>query len=171
LRSKAAKASTLIIEDVLKFLAQQLRGNVRELEGALHGLRHYARVTGKPIDIPLAREALGDLLRHAVRVVRLEDVDAAVCQALRMPQGTLQSKARAWSVSHPRMLAVFLARKLTARSYSEIGQYFGGRNHSTAVAAEKKVRQWLQSDGTLALGRQTWRVRELIEMAERQLGR
>jgi chromosomal replication initiator protein len=171
LRSKAAKASTLIGEDVLAFLAQQLRGNVRELEGALHSLRHYARVTGKPIDIPLAREALGDLLRHAVRVVRLEDVDAAVCQVLRLPQGTLQSKARAWSVSHPRMLAVFLARKLTAASYGEIGQYFGGRNHSTAVAAEKKVRQWLQTDETLALSRHTWRVRELIEMAERHLGR
>lgn len=171
LRSKAAKASPLIDEEVLEFLAQQLRGNVRELEGALHSLRHYARVTVKPIDIPLAREALGDLLRHAVRVVRLEDVDAAVCQVLRLPQGTLQSKARAWSVSHPRMLAVFLARKLTAASYGEIGQYFGGRNHSTAVAAEKKVRQWLQTDGTLALSRQTWRVRELVEMAERHLGR
>jgi chromosomal replication initiator protein len=171
LRAKAAKASPLIGEDVLTFLAQQLRGNVRELEGSLHSLRHYARVTGKPIDISLAREALGDLLRHAARVVRLEDVDASVCQVLRLPQGTLQSKARAWSVSHPRMLAVFLARKLTAASYGEIGQYFGGRNHSTAVAAEKKVRQWLQSDGTLALSRQTWRVRELIEMAERQLGR
>jgi chromosomal replication initiator protein len=171
LRAKAAKANPVIEEEVLKFLAQQLRGNVRELEGALHSLRHYARVTGKPIDIPLAREALGDLLRHAVRVVRLEDVDAAVCQVLRLPQGTLQSKARAWSVSHPRMLAVFLARKLTAASYTEVGQYFGGRNHSTAVAAEKKVRQWLQSDGTLALSRHTWRVRELIEMAERHLGR
>ena len=77
----------------------------------------------------------------------------------------------AWSVSHPRMLAVFLARKLTAASYAEIGQYFGGRNHSTAVAAEKKVRQWLQTDGTLALSQHTWRVRELIEMAERHLGR
>jgi chromosomal replication initiator protein len=171
LRSKAAKATTLITEDVLEFLAQQLHGNVRELEGALHSLRHYARVSGRPIDIPLAREALGDLLRHAVRVVRLEDVDLAVCQVLRLPQGTLQSKARAWSVSHPRMLAVFLARKLTAASYGEIGQYFGGRNHSTAVAAEKKVRQWLQSDETLSLSRHTWRVRELIEMAERHLGR
>jgi chromosomal replication initiator protein len=171
LRAKAAKASPLMTEEVLGFLAQQLRGNVRELEGALHSLRHYARVTGKTIDVPLAREALGDLLRHAVRVVRLQEVDAAVCQVLRLPQGTLQSKARAWSVSHPRMLAVFLARKLTAASYAEVGQYFGGRNHSTAVAAEKKVREWLRTDGTLALSRQTWRVRELIEMAERHLGR
>jgi chromosomal replication initiator protein len=171
LRSKAAKANSLIAEEVLKFLANQLRGNVRELEGALNSLRHYARVTGRAIDIPLAREALGDLLRHAVRVVQLADVDAAVCQVLRLPPGTLQSKARAWSVSHPRMLAVYLARKHTASSYAEIGAHFGGRNHSTAVAAEKRVRQWLAGDDTLSLNERPWRVRELIELAERSLGR
>jgi chromosomal replication initiator protein len=171
LRSKAAKASALIDEKVLRFLADQLRGNVRELEGALNSLRHFARVTGRPIDIPLAREALGDLLRHAVRVVQLADVDGAVCQVLRLPLGTLQSKARAWSVSHPRMLAVYLARKHTAASYAEIGAHFGGRNHSTAVAAEKRVRQWLQEDGTLSLNERPLRVRELIELAERLLGR
>ena len=152
---------------MLQFLADQLRGNVRELEGALNSLRHYARVTGRPIDVPLAREALGDLLRHAVRVVQLADVDAAVCQVLRLPAGTLQSKARAWAVSHPRMLAMYLARKHTAASYGEIGQHFGGRNHSTAVAAEKKVRQWLEKDDTLSLNQRPWRVRELIELAER----
>src|SRR5262249_38956902 len=171
LRAKAAKANSLIPEEVLKFLANQLRGNVRELEGALNSLRHYGRVTGRPIDIPLAREALGDLLRHAVRVVQLADVDAAVCQVLRLPQGTLQSKARAWSVSHPRMLAVFLARKHTAAAYSEIGAPLGGRDHSTAVAAEKRVREWLRADGTLSLNERPWRVRELIELAERALGR
>jgi chromosomal replication initiator protein len=171
LRSKAAKANALIREDVLKFLANQLRGNVRELEGALNSLQHYSKVTSRPIDVPLTREALGDLLRHAVRVVQLADVDAAVCQVLRLPQGTLQSKARAWSVSHPRMLAIYLARKHTSASYSEIGQHFGGRNHSTAVAAEKRVRQWLQEDDTLSLNERPWRVRELIELAERSLGR
>ena len=101
LRSKAAKLNALIDEKVLKFLADQLRGNVRELEGALNSLRHFAKVTGRLVDIPLAREALGDLLRHAVRVVTLADIDAAVCQVLRLPAGTLQSKARGWSVSHP----------------------------------------------------------------------
>ena len=171
LRAKSARLHVAAGEEVLKFLANQLRGNVRELEGALNSLRHFGRVTGRPIDVPLAREALGDLLRHAVRVVQLADVDAAVCQVLRLPPGTLQSKARAWSVSHPRMLAVFLARKHTASSYAEIGAHFGGRNHSTAVAAEKKVRQWLADDGTLALNERPWRVRELIELAERLLGR
>lgn len=161
----------LIDERVLKFLAEHLRGNVRELEGALNSLRHYAKVTSRPIDIPLAREALGDLLRHAVRVVTLADIDTVVCQVLRLPTGTLQSKARGWSVSHPRMLAVYLARKHTSASYGEIGQHFGGRNHSTAVAAEKRVRRWLSDDDTLSLNQRPWRVRELIEQAERLLGR
>jgi chromosomal replication initiator protein len=67
------------------------------------------------------------------------------------------------------MLAMFLARKHTAMSYSEIGQHFGGRNHSTAVAAEKKVRQWLQEDGELALGERRLRAREVVELIEREL--
>jgi chromosomal replication initiator protein len=171
LRAKAAKLNALIDERVLKFLAEQLRGNVRELEGALNSLRHYAKVTARPVDVALAREALGDLLRHAVRLVTLADVDKAVCQVLRLATGTLQSKAAAWSVSHPRMLAIYLARKHTAASYGEIGQHFGGRNHSTAVAAEKRVRQWLTANDTLSLNERPWRVSDLIEQVERLLGR
>jgi chromosomal replication initiator protein len=142
---------------------------VRELEGALHSVRHFSRVTGRKIDVPLVREALADLLRHAVRVVQLADVDAAVCRVLRLPAGSLQSKQRAWAVSHPRMLAMYLARKHTAAAYSEIGQHFGGRNHSTAVAAEKKVRGWLAANGELSLGERTYRVREVVELVERDL--
>ena len=135
----------------------------------MHSVRHYGRVTGRPIDPALAHEALADLLRHAVRVVQLADVDAAVCRALRLDEGALQSKARAWAVSHPRMLAMFLARKHTSAAYSEIGGYFGGRNHSTAVAAEKKVRGWVAGDAELALGERRLRVREIVERVEREL--
>ena len=67
------------------------------------------------------------------------------------------------------MLAMFLARKHTAASYSEIGDYFGGRNHSTAVAAEKKVRGWVAADAELALGERRLRVREIVERVEREL--
>jgi chromosomal replication initiator protein len=170
LRRKAAQPGLPPVPDeVLRFLAAQLRGNVRELEGALHSVRHYSRVTSRPADVPLVREALADLLRHAVRVVRLADVDAAVRAVLRMGEGALQSPARAWAVSHPRMVAMFLARKHTAASYSEIGAHFGGRNHSTVVAAEKKVRQWMQADAELALGERRLPVRELIERVERDL--
>lgn len=170
LRAKSLTGRDIPVPDaVLKFLAGQLRGNVRELEGALHSIRHFSRVTSRPIDISLVREALSDLLRHAVRVVQPNDVDRAVCQVLRLEAGMLQSKARAWAISHPRMVAIFLCRKHTAASYSEIGAHFGGRNHSTAVAAEKKVRQWLEADTELALGERRIRVREVIERVERGL--
>lgn len=158
-------------EPVLRFLAEQLRGNVRELEGALHSIRHMAVVAGRPIDVALAREALGDLLRHSIRVVRLEDVDRAVCEALRLDSGALQSKQRAWSQAHPRMLAIYLARKHTSATYAEIGHHFGGRNHSTAVAAEKKVRGWLAENGSLCLGQQEVSAREIVAQVERALTR
>jgi len=104
-----------------------------------------------------------------VRVVQVADIDKAVCQVLRLESGALQSRGRAWAVTHPRMVAMFLARKHTAASYSTIGGHFGQRNHSTAVAAEKKVRQWIQEDAELALGERPIRVRELIERVERAL--
>jgi chromosomal replication initiator protein len=160
---------TNIPDDVLAFLAERLRGNVRELEGALHSLRHFARVTGRLINCDLAREALGDLLRHAVRVVGISDVDDAVRTVLRLPAGALQNKERSWAVSHPRMLAVYLCRKHTAASFGEIGKHFGGRNHSSAVAAEKKIRQWLLTNEPLAAGGREWLIRELVERVEREL--
>jgi chromosomal replication initiator protein len=170
LRAKASRQGSLPVpEAVLQFLADQLRGNFRELEGALHSVQHYSRVAGQQVDLRLAREALGDLLRHSIRMVRLEDVDRALCGVLRLEKGALQSRQRAWSQAHPRMLAVYLARKHTAATYTEIGKYFGGRNHSTAVAAEKKVRQWIQDDGALQLGEQALRARDLVERVEREL--
>ncbi len=171
LRARGLTAQPSIPDAVLRFLAEQLRGNVRELEGALHGVRHYSRVAGRPIDEALAREALGDLLRHAVRVVQLDDIDTAVCEVLRLEAGALRSKQRSWAVSHPRMVAMFLARRHTRAAHSEIGRHYGGRNHSTVVAAEKKVRQWLKDDGELLLGEQRFRVRALVERIERVLQR
>ena len=169
LKSKSAEGSPGIPEGVLKYLATNLRGNVRELEGAVASVRHFARVTGRLIDEVLAREALGELLRHAVRVVGIADVDAAVCAVLRLPAGTLKSKARAYAVSHPRMLAVYLGRKHTAATYGEIAAFYGNKTHSTAVAAEKKVRQWVGGNETVKAGERMWNVRELVERIEGEL--
>lgn len=160
-----------IPEDVLKFVAENLRGNVRELEGALHCLRHFSRVANRPVDLPMAREALGDLLRHAVRSVRLADVDRAVCTVLQIPAGTLQTRQRVWAVSHARMLAIYLSRKLTSASFGEIGNHFGGQSHSAAIAAEKKVRKWIEDDAPMTAGGREWTVRELAERVERELQR
>jgi chromosomal replication initiator protein len=156
-------------EEVVQYLADHLQGNVRELESAIHALRHWGRVAGRPIDLPLAREAVADLLRHAIRTLDLADVERAVCQALNLTPTDLQSKRRSWQATYPRMLAVYLARKHTTATYSEIGQRLGGRNHSTAVAAEKKVRQWLSDNMALNLSGREIPVRDLIERIEREL--
>lgn len=167
LRAKAGKMAVPIAEDVLAFLADQLSGNVRELEGALHNVRHFGRVVGRPIDLTLARQAIGDLLRQRVRTVPLADVDQAVCTVLGLQRDDLHSKNRCWRFSHPRMLAMFLARKHTGATYADIGRHFGGRNHSTTVAAEKKVRQWLKDDSTLTIANRQVRVQDVLEQAER----
>lgn len=169
LKAKAAGPGPAIPTDVLQFLATHLRGNVRELEGAIHSLRHYARVAGQPVTKDLAREALGDLLRHAIRVVRVADVDAAVRTVLKLPSGSLQSKSKAWAVSHARMAAIFLARKHTAATFGEISTYFGNSTHSTAVAAEKRVRRWLATNAEVRAGERTWKARDLLDRIEREL--
>jgi chromosomal replication initiator protein len=171
LEGKAAQLQLTLSKDVLRYLALNLRGNVRELEGAIHSLNHYRQLMNRPVDLAMAREALGELLRHALRVVHLADIDRAVCGAFRLETGALHGKERAWSVSHPRMVAMYLARKLTAAAYSEIGRYFGGRNHSTVVAAEKKIRRCLEEDTPLVVNDQSLSTRAVVEIIERTLQR
>jgi chromosomal replication initiator protein len=169
LRAKAAALGGMP-EPVVAFLAEHLHGNVRELEGAVHSVLHLGRVAGKPLDVARAREALGDLLRHSVRLVRLPDVERAVCAVLGIGTDVLQSKKRGWLSSHPRMLAMYLARKHTSATYSEVGKHFGGRSHSTVVAGEKKVRQWLADNEALAMGgKRSVAVRDVLERIEREL--
>jgi chromosomal replication initiator protein len=171
LRKKAGLAQPPISDAVLKTIARSLHGNVRELEGAINSVRHYSKVVGKPVDQALVREALGDLLRHSVRAISIADVDAAVCAALKLSSGVLQSKARSWSVSHPRMIAMFLCRKHTAGTYGEIAKHFGAKTHSTAVAAEKKVRSWVKSGDLVPVGDREWAISELLERIDRELQR
>ena len=157
-------------DDVLDFLAEHLRGNVRELEAAVHSVAHLAKVTERPIDLDLAREALGDLLRHSIRHVTLDDIERVVCDVLGVSRELLFSKKRQWIYSYPRMLAMYLARKHTSATYSEVGKHFGNRNHSTVVAGEKRVRQWLSDKITLQLGKRIMPVSDLIEQIERKMG-
>lgn len=171
LRAKSCRLAVPVPEDVLHFLAEQLSGNIRELEGALHSVRHYSRVMGRAVDLPTAREAVGDLFRQRVRAVPIAEIEQAVCAALGVDRQDLQAKNRGWRFSHPRMLAMFLARKHTGATYAEIGEHFGGRNHSTTVAAEKKVRQWLATDGSMSVANRKFRVRDLVAQAERLLER
>jgi chromosomal replication initiator protein len=171
LRAKSAGREPVLPDAVLRYLAEHLRGNVRELEGAIHTLQHFCRVSQRPVDKQAVREALSDLLRHVGQKMRVEDIDRAVCDVLELTRGCLQGAERAWSISHPRMLAMFLARKHTSASHSEIGRYFGSRNHSTVVAAEKKVRSWLGSDLQIACGHDKRPIAEILSRIENRLNR
>ncbi len=168
LRGKSARAGDWPRE-VLDFLADNLRGNIRELEGAVHSVAHLAKATHRRVDVELAREALGDVLRHSIRLVHLGEVEQACCEAMGVTRDFLLSKKRHWIASYPRMLAMYLARKHTQATFSEVGKHFGGRNHSTVVAAEKKVQQWLRDNITLQLGKSIIAVREIVEKIERML--
>jgi chromosomal replication initiator protein len=157
-------------EPVLAYLAEHLCGNVRELEGAIHSVLHLARVTSRPLDVALAREALADVLRHSIRLVRLADVEKAVGAVLGIAPDVLRSNKRDGLSTHPRTLAMYLARKHTTATYSEIGKHFGRRSHSTVVAGDRKVCQWIRDNASLAIaGRSPVAVRDLLERMERIL--
>jgi chromosomal replication initiator protein len=171
LRAKAAGREPAIPEPVLRHLSQHLRGNVRELEGAILTLQHFCRVSGRPVDKSAVQESLRDLLRHVGQKMRVADIDHAVCDTLDITRGCLQSGERAWHVSHPRMIAMYLARKHTAASHTEIGRHFGGRNHSTVVAAEKKVRSWISTDLHIICQGERKPIAEILSRIEHRLNR
>ena len=169
LKAKAAARGVDVPDAVLGYVAEHLRAGVRELEGALHSLIAHAVLTGKRLDLALAKAALRDTIRHTAQAVALKDVERAVCTLFQIDAEMLKSEGRARAVSHPRMLAMYLARKHTGAAYSEIGRFFGGRNHSTVIAAEKKVVGWLrdeQRNGLLA-GFET--IADILAALERSL--
>lgn len=170
LKAKAAARGVDVPEPVIAYVAEHLRASVRELEGALHSLIAHAVLTGKRLDLNLAKSALRDTIRHTAQAVALKDVERAICQLFQIDADALKSDSRARASAYPRMLAMYLARKHTGAAYSEIGRFFGGRNHSTVISAEKKVVAWLKDEernGLLA-GFET--VSDVLATLERSLG-
>jgi chromosomal replication initiator protein len=170
LRAKAAARGVDLPEAVLDYIAEHLRSSVRELEGALHSLLAHALLTGKRLDLNLAKTALRDTIRHTAQAVALRDVERAVCQLFAIDAEGLKSDSRARALAYPRMLAMYLARKHTGLAYSEIGRFFGGRNHSTVIAAEKKVRGWLRDEDQTRLLAGFESVSDVLGALERTLG-
>ncbi len=155
--------------DAIALVAQWFRNNVRELEGALNCLEAHFSMTRQRMTGPNARQILADLQRDCVRIVRLADVERVVCDLFRLIPEELRSSSRARNVAQPRMLAMFLARKLTQAAYSEIGEFFGGRNHSTVISAERQVREWLTIDTSFTIAARQWSAGELLQTLEQQL--
>jgi chromosomal replication initiator protein len=165
----ARRMKVHVPDEVQHFMATRLTSHARELSGALCRLKATGQSLGRPISLAMAEEALADLIRHSGRAVRLADIEKAVCDVFGLEAATLQSDAKAKRVSHPRMLAMWLARKHTRAALSEIGHYFGHRSHSTVVSAQKRVDGWMASGRPLDLAEQHWPVDDAIRQVERRL--
>ena len=137
--NKAKAEGTEMPEEVAFFVAKNVRSNVRELEGALRKILAYSRFNQKEISIALAREALRDLLSIQNRQISVENIQKTVADYYKIKIADMYSKKRPASIARPRQIAMYLAKELTQKSLPEIGELFGGRDHTTVLHAVRKM--------------------------------
>ncbi len=139
LMSKAAAENVRLPEEVAFFIAKRIRSNVRELEGALRRVMANSQFTGRPISLDFAKEALRDLLALQDRLVSIENIQKTVAEYFKIRVADLLSKRRSRSIARPRQLAMALAKELTNHSLPEIGDAFGGRDHTTVLHGCRRI--------------------------------
>ncbi len=132
--------------EVVEFLARKITANVRELEGALNRVVAYAALVNRPVTLDFTRETLADLLRAHEKKLTIDEIQRKVAEHYRLKLSDLLSARRAREVARPRQVAMYLAKKLTARSLPEIGRRFGGRDHTTVMHAVKRIDELRGSD-------------------------
>ncbi|WP_296510257.1 chromosomal replication initiator protein DnaA [Rhodoferax sp.] len=137
--NKAHAEGSEMPEEVAFFVAKNVRSNVRELEGALRKILAYSRFNQKEISIQLAREALRDLLSIQNRQISVENIQKTVADYYKIKVADMYSKKRPASIARPRQIAMYLAKELTQKSLPEIGELFGGRDHTTVLHAVRKI--------------------------------
>jgi chromosomal replication initiator protein len=139
--NKAEQSGVHLSKDAAFFIAQRIRSNVRELEGALKRVMAHAQFTRRPIDIDLIRESLKDLLALQDKLVTVDNIQRVVADYYQLKMSDLLSKRRSRSVARPRQVAMSIAKELTNHSLPEIGEAFGGRDHTTVLHACRKVKE------------------------------
>jgi chromosomal replication initiator protein len=150
LMNKAEVSNIPLEYDVAFFIAKKIRSNVRELEGALKRVIASANFTGKPISIDMVKESLRDLLSLQDKLVTIENIIKTVSEYYKIKVADLLSKRRTRSIARPRQLAMCIAKELTNHSLPEIGDAFGGRDHTTVLHAHKTIKGMLESDMNIA---------------------
>ncbi|TLZ25790.1 MAG: chromosomal replication initiator protein DnaA [Gammaproteobacteria bacterium] len=140
LMTKAQANAVTLPEEVAFFIAKRIRSNVRELEGALRRVIANSRFTGRPITLEFTKEALRDLLSLQAKLVTVENIQKTVADYYKVRLADLLSKRRSRSVARPRQVAMALAKELTSHSLPEIGDAFGGRDHTTVLHACKRIK-------------------------------
>jgi chromosomal replication initiator protein len=149
LMSKANQSHIELPNEVAFFIAKRIRSNVRELEGALKRVMAHTRFTGRPITMDSTREALKDLLALQDKQVSIENIQKTVADYYKLRIADLLSKRRTRSIARPRQVAMALAKELTNHSLPEIGDAFGGRDHTTVLHACKKVAELRREDNRI----------------------
>lgn len=144
--NKAKQEGTDLSEDVAFFVAKRVRSNVRELEGALRRILASASFTGRPVDIGVATDSLKDLLSFQERLVTINNIQKTVAEYFKIRISDLHAKSRSRQVARPRQIAMALAKELTDHSLPEIGEAFGGRDHTTVLHACRKVADLASKD-------------------------
>ena len=150
LMSKAAADGHVIPEEVAFFIAQRIRSNVRELEGVLRRVIANSQFTGLPITLDFTKEALRDLLALQDRLVTIDNIQKTVADYFKMRVADLHSKRRSRSITRPRQIAMALARELTNHSLPEIGDAFGGRDHTTVLHACRRITALRETESRVA---------------------
>jgi chromosomal replication initiator protein len=168
-RQLAAELGVKAAEDVFALVATQITAGPRELRGALHRLQAIGTASNQPITRELAESALGELIRQSTRTVRLADVEQAVCDVFGVEAAQLRANHKGRSQSEPRMLAMWLARKYTRAAWSEIGQFFGRRSHSTVISAHRRVEKMITAQAQVGAGNGPCGVEDAIRRLETAL--
>lgn len=146
LKNKAQQANISLPDEVAFFIAKRIRSNVRELEGALRRVHANSQFIGKPITLAFAKEALSDLLTLQEKLVTVENIQRTVADYYKIRVADLLSSSRLRPISRPRQIAMALAKELTNQSLPEIGEAFGGRDHTTVLHACRKVEELQKND-------------------------
>lgn len=144
--NKARQEGAALQEDVAFFIAKRVRSNVRELEGALRRVLASASFTGRPLDVALVGDSLKDLLSFQERLVTMNNIQKTVAEYFKIRIADLHAKSRSRQVARPRQIAMALSKELTDHSLPEIGEAFGGRDHTTVLHACRKIAELSSKD-------------------------
>ena len=151
LRRKAERSGVLIPDAVLFFIAENIRSNIRELEGSLVRLSALASLTGSTITVDLARDVLGDYIRgQQARVPDVHEIQRVVAMHFELPAESLRGKRRTSTVALARQVAMYTTKQLTSLTLVEIGRRFGNRDHSTVLYACTRITERIQADSAFS---------------------
>lgn len=165
----AADKQIALDKELHATIASRMQGDARQLSGVLNRLRAASLALNEPITMRMANEVMYELMPAQTRIVRMQDVRKSVCEVFGVESDVLQRPSRSRAVSQPRMVAMYLARKLTSAGLHEISQFFGRRSHSSAVSASNKVDQWVARGEQVDINGQACDIRDVLSQIESRL--